>query len=507
MKAVSIAGFILCCCFLVQGQKNEYPFRLEDYRRPELTFQSLILSPSSRLSTGKDNDGSRTRDDYGAQTEFSVRLKQHKYRRRWEYRGEYSAGGDLYQSGGSGSDSSSLSHNDYSETNNDYRLFSRADLHGRYYHTYLFFTGLSGELHFSTDSRTRHNLLSYHEDYRDILEAETDEYVKRKDYSVSGRIDLGVGRITDVTSAAVALNMFDRIKAVTGALPALSRKQIQNVAEQIELLKAKRFLDYREGRIAVMDSLYSLLLENRIVESHSAGVTMELLDQWDYAYRQNRKSGVECRITPAVEYNWSRYGSLDSLKEVFVSQNGDSLRLRNKRLTEKENESKVMLSGSCEFNKPLGRFFQFTAAARADAGLNQQSNKSMVNDTLLSGYSGKYPEAKLIADAELSWYPSTRTTFRLRMNGNYHRLSDYMERSYNYGSGIIRTIYDEMIQDYRRTDIDVSLNLQYYFSRNLTLNAGCNFRYTDLYSEWARIVDSRRTSDFSLQTSLEYQIF
>lgn len=499
MKAVSIAGIILCCSFLVQGQKNEYPFRLENYRRPELTFQSLILSPSSRLSTGKDDDGSRTRDDYGAQTEFSVRLKQHKYRRRWEYRGEYSAGGDLYKNGGSGSDSSYRSKNDYSETSSDYRLHSRSDLHGRYYHTYLFFTGLSGDLQFSTDSRTRHKLLSYHED--DILERETDEYVRWKNYSVSGSIDLGVGRITDVTSAAVALNMFDRIKAVTGSLPALSRNQIQNVAEQIELLKEKRFLDYREGRIAVMDSLYSLLLEHRIVESHSARVTMELLDQWDYAYRQSRKTGVECKLSPAVEYSWSSDRSLDSLKEVFVSQNGDSLQFRNRRLTDKENDSKVMLSGSCEFNKPLGRFFQFTAAARAEAGLNQESNKSIVNDTLRSEYCGKYPEAKLFADAELSWYPSTRTTFRFRMYGDYHRLSDYMERKYNHVS------FDEMNQDYRRTDIHVSLNLQYYFSRNLTFNAGCNFRHTDLYHEGARATDSRKASDFSLQTSLEYQIF
>ncbi len=480
---------VACIALLSYSESHDYPFNLSDYYHPEFFQQGLVLTPSASIYS---NQHQKSDLEYSnSQGELTSRYFYQIHRKVWQLSGNYSLYGNGYKTHSVDSNYSSL----YDLTSGSSYVNIELKNSGRYYFSGPVFVG--GQV----DLRSGYNRY-HHEDVTirsswDIMGPShyyspsfSSSREKSTDHSKNALVEIvfGYGGISDVTYPAVVMNMIDRIGTLQSGV-SVTRNQIQNLASKIELLKRERFLDFRENRIDVIDSLYRIFVKEAVIDSQSVKIAMELLDQWDYAFYQNRTAGKEVRIGPFINYheqNYTRWSHRNT-----YTYNSDE-----ERITYQPG-----LKLYAQYARPLGRFYQFSTRAIAKISTQTTDILSSYYYSSLSQREG-FPEASLFYYAGLAWYPNTRTSIKGSIEASYYRAYDFTERSFipeNYR-------YGPDYQDNRRTQIGFGLSLDYYLSRNISLqiNGGLSYR-DEYYSELFSI--AQKSLQYNLQSSLQYQVF
>lgn len=156
------------------------------------------------------------------------------------------------------------------------------------------------------------------------------------------------------------------------------------------------------------------------------------------------------------------------------------------------------------YAEPLGRFVQFSTRASALGSVSKRESLDFYSYGTGQKIRESYPEAMLHYYIGLAWYPSTRTSITGSMDADYFRAYDYDYIEYipeDYGY-----YYRRDSQDIRKTEIDFSVSVDYYLSRNVFFTIRGGVGYTDTYASFESS-QKRKEWDYRLESSLRYQVF
>jgi hypothetical protein len=248
---------------------------------------------------------------------------------------------------------------------------------------------------------------------------------KTSDQSFNLPIQLffGHGSVYDVTSGAIAMNVFDRILGKgTSEKPAISHR-VKNYANTIDLLRNKRVFDNRESFIADIAELCDSLQPESDTTLTPRQV-MEIADEWQYGQTQVRMNGMEISIGPeATGY---------ILNQNFTYNNGNSDELaprigfsdypwdKKEALVPdyKKNYNSysagLVLIVNITYAKPLSRRFQYDGSLLYSYDIFNGNAKTVDSLFRIS------PQDHLnhfTLDNTFSWFANLRTT--LNFDGQY----------------------------------------------------------------------------------------
>jgi hypothetical protein len=331
----------------------------------------------------------------------------------------------------------------------------------------------------------------------------------------------GWGRIKDVTFGAVALNMFDRISDVLPGSAGISTDQIQDFAAFIEKRKRLRAFDSRMALIENIDTLCRYLVDNRAISGPSSAVTMELSDQWQYAFTQNRQAGLALSLYPGIMVNYSRHHLTDTASSWIDTLDYD-LRLIDAdldnarkvrsysetayRLHEYQTELIYCLNSTFQVARPLSRFFQANGRLDVNMHWNHYFARSVPSYIGESDYETLLPTLEIDASFLFAYYPDTRTTFAFGPNVSYDRSFNYLiNENKNRGTTMVLVNNDPHF-DFRGMDIEFPLNFIYYISPRLQYRVSAATYLRSYYSS-DQTVTKGWYSTYTVGAGLTYQFF
>lgn len=352
-----------------------------------------------------------------------------------------------------------------------------------------------------------------------------------KDHSIGcyAGIRTGAGHIDDVSFAVAALNILDRIAETEKSYKGCSASQVQQLAVLIEKMRKRRFFDSRIAFIENIDTLCAFLRESGVADEISPRSVLEIADQWNYVFYQQRAKGFFLMLNPDVEYS-CRFQQTEITRSRCDQQVTKPFEFINDRendvdgcelSTEKDNEGAKTksldygLQLTARYERPLSRYFQLSLHLQADGQISRQWIRSW--DTYYPrrvDYSYAYPMASTSESVSLAYYPNTRTSIKISESIGYRRTLDYfaMERT-----GIDADLLPSKnnFSD-RQLSMSLSGNASYYFSPRLKADVNINVGWDDSYQlsyaspPWEELdyrAMSSRFFDYSLRTGLSWLLF
>jgi hypothetical protein len=517
------------------GQVQDYPFRIEDYRNAGFSQQKLEIYPTADFSGSSSviNADSRVLGNNrdlagGASHQAAV------HRSNWEYYGIHTIYGHWQGS-------------EQTSTNDSMPLFpresnysSRSDLwfnvsfseSAKRYFRGILFGGIDASLEVlrqpagnDKSEVTGASIIGANPDSVLVWKTENENRSSYNYVTFSMKPTLGSGGISNVTYAAVALNMLDRIAAVSGKKPDLSASQINEFARYLEKRKRTWAFDYREGRIDNLDSIMGWLIREKAVDRENTRMTMEIFDQWDYGYQQERLAGIEWKLYPLFQYG--HYSTTRKQEErtwdtSMVWIKGRTIKAPDPVHTE---YSETSTSTNTNFSYGAGTFLNFAKPWRRFWQINAQMGaawKMRQNNYLSSAlYRGNvseqqseqvssYPELSLEGAARLSWFPTTRTTCMAGLFFMYTRTYNYQKNSSHFLSSV-QDLSEELdrTNDIREAIGQVFASITYYLSSSLSYQVNGTVGYSDLYANQMSPYNQKNTKvwRYSLNTGLTWRVF
>ncbi len=490
-----------------QGGSNnigstDYGFDLSAYRPPEYVRHGLVLSPYVSLrgigldhyqfdpDSTSDTTSIEKRNYSGIDADLGTRY----FREAFTLDREYSLRTSVDVDGGFSPEKEweyspyyfrEITVEESFSTRFSYWLYTQFEK--RYYLGRAFFIGGFLDGGFSDnpvgDSRSTEKSLQRRTDSLRLY-----SYVEREGNSrYSGlnaklKLSSGVGRVYDVTAGAVSQNMFDRL-ATLSSVRGLSSEDVRNLSVVLDRLRERRILDSRKGKIETIDSIITFLRNEDILESVSAGAVMEIVDQYEYAFKQVRRTGRRLTVNAVgqIRQNVSNHDRKVRQYDENVPLSGglrdqiddmnepDSLGETHTKEEDRNSGTAFGISVDFVYTEPLGRFRQLTATAENVYVRNYEVTRTAEEEILpertdtSSVTKLAYPEVHGLLELRLSWYPNTRTTASITLNGNYLYEFDYL---YKYIDGEKQSLDN----DVWKLESSVGCRLEYYLSPRVTVN-------------------------------------
>ncbi len=248
-----------------------------------------------------------------------------------------------------------------------------------------------------------------------------------------------------------------------------------------------------------IDSLFFYLKKNNTIgfDSNSARIAMELSDQWEFADKHIRESGIKYKIYPSCDFRFSQmfydnehiYGSQNiSYNENFTKDQIINLPPINNLISEGLSDQdytkqSYLFNMGVIFRKPINRYFQLNIDFIANIGIERYSSEMSSGDDIITFTSPKnyniYPTGNINFNSLIGFYLNTRTAISFSSSASYLRNWDYLKYKYD-GDNKIDT--DDSF-DMRNLNFDMKLNLEYYISPRLSFNVSCGLNYYDYYSQ------------------------
>jgi hypothetical protein len=332
----------------------------------------------------------------------------------------------------------------------------------------------------------------------------------------------GWGRIRDVTFAAVALGMLDRLKTVHPQSRGLDAARVQDFASYIEKRRRQRSFDGRLSLIENIDSLSQYLVDGKALDGPSSAATMELADQWAYAFSQKRQAGIEVSLYPGISVEYARTSVSrknsqwrDSLLYDLSLTDSDESGLgtmhslwEGSYLTKNYQTTVIYsLNTSFQFARPVNRYFQLRARADLSFLWNHYFARSAPSAFLQeTSYEQLLPVMDAAASCEMAYYPDTRTTFSLAPNASYHRSFNYfVNKNWNSGTADIVANGDRH-NDFRGITLEFPLTIAYFVSPRLQYRIWASSLMGTFYSSQDSDTKAWR-STYALGAQATYQLF
>lgn len=271
---------------------------------------------------------------------------------------------------------------------------------------------------------------------------------------------VGVGRIEKVNDLWQGYYILKKLSQQNSFNRELQENDIFEFSRCISRLKNKRFFDYRLRRIAELQSLDSLLHQQKLIESTDISYFTTLNDYWSFPSYYERKSGKELKfqILPSLESDYYK---------------------SNNNYTAAPFKTNLVSKIQFDCSKQMNLFW--------DRDLHLEAN----NSTLLTKNSDVFVEYPgnlfgTYASFGFGFYPDTRT--RLKITGHYSGNESMFQ-------------YSESITKYWLNDFGLKLEASYYISPQLQISGNLNGNY--YFSKY----NSNHGHDIYYNLSLNYAIF
>ncbi len=561
-KNIALALLVLICISKAAVSDSTYNFPLSSYVPTDYFRHYLMVSPMLRSQYYGMNKvfNSYDQSKYNNQN-GDLQLSIHHEYKKYNHYFEFSGTSDLL-----GRESSYFSSNEYglempsyegkinSFHASDFNYEFKTNNAGRWYYRENTFLSYLLKLEFNqrpwdknrSDTRRIYPLPPYSQDSLVLnLENSMDNSDTHR-ISVDGTFPVGFGRINDVSFPARIYFILERIQQRTNKkiildIPAMNR--LQSLVETRR--KERMFVDTRAADIYDIETLAQSLSEKSGLDHLPAGAILEMADEWSYSQRQNRKSGWDIKAFPYFRFefdgSWRNTKStshFDTLTMAQIDTRAKILALDSKTIgNESGNEywnssylgtRRFGLGMAFAYEKPIHRFYQFSASASARLekfnGASRERNRSTFYDSELPANSAfksskklqyEFPAAESEGNFNLSWYPSTRTTFGLSGTADYRVQFDYTGSKKEMTDSIGRIPY----QDVRRLNITGQFYGNYFLSPRLGLLSGINFNKSIWHTKdglmdgiqgesiYQASVESGRFSNYGFNCSIQYYLF
>jgi hypothetical protein len=292
-------------------------------------------------------------------------------------------------------------------------------------------------------------------------------------FSVSIPLKVGFGRIEQVQDARQAIYIFDELALVERTGTSKTDEEVIELAQHISRLRNKRYFDSRNGWMEQMESLDSLLQANNHITSQDVRYFTTLADMWGFAGSPVRRSGNRVSLAIYPGYIWEKN------KNANASD--------NQKNTSTTNRLDIFLGPEFVHEKPLNLYWQNSFHANAYFTYYKFKNAEV-------GVPGFLAEVT----HGIGFYPNTRTAMTF-FNG-----FDYVSESYESSHNTM---------DFNKFGFRSHLNINYYFSPQLRIQASASFSTSgeNSHLKYLSDVHSIETSSgrkfFSYNMSLVYKIF
>lgn len=344
--------------------------------------------------------------------------------------------------------------------------------------------------------------------------------------SLNSGFDLSVGKgwVADVTAAAVALQMVDRIGTLSGEHPRLTNDQIDSLSWLLDRFRRKRIFDSRINDIETTDTLCQYLVNKKILPKETVRMAMEMRDIRTYGFNQPRFSGMEIKLSPIAQVNFNRTDNHSSTMAMDSTGPFDPA-LQPKDLSSWPLAPSVTresymssfaysygLTGSGEFSRPFWRDFEVDGALEMSGAMISRSDSSYSTSYDSSYSKGTYPNAHVNISAGCKWYPSIRSTisftneYSFSKDFNYRTLT-FRGISYQTGMNLWQgTFTENAFTSALYASYYVSPQCAYSVRMTLSYNQGKNRSLSDLYyymADWWNV----RSWNLGIGVNLTYAIF
>ncbi len=331
----------------------------------------------------------------------------------------------------------------------------------------------------------------------------------------------GWGRIRDVTFGAVALNMLDRLRDVLPSSEGISADKVRDFAAFIEKRRRLRAFDDRLALIGNIDTLSRYLIDKRVLSGPSSAATMELADQWLYAFSQNRQAGLEFSLYPGIMFDYSRHNSsdnsgawIDSLAYDLQLADADADNARKSRSYEEtayrqhqyQTQLTYCLNSTFQAAKPMSRFFQISGRIDLNFHWNHYFARNAQSDIAEVEYETLLPTMEAGVSCLFAYYPDTRTAFTFGPNVSYNRSYNYLINGNKIHGTPPAAVKNDLHFDFRRTEIELPLSLLYYVSPRLLYRiSAATYTKSDYGSDQSTTKGWYYT--YAIGAGLTYQVF
>jgi hypothetical protein len=518
--------------YSIFGQDHD-AFDIGAYQPPDYTYQELIVIPaiainntdSSYNNTGILASEKRTSLYSGSRYSLYPSHRFHLYSKRLEF-GSYNFINSRYEaSPWSKKETDDVLSDDRFFTGNHAAsaTFQSIDSAKLYYPSGAFIGALAGvgvaiensnlnsgsSRQLKSDTATR---ISY------FKSSSTSEF-----YSPSFSLFLGCGwgRIRDVTFGAVALNMLDRIHEVLPQSAGISAEGVQNFATFIEKRRRRRAFDGRLAFIAHIDTLSQYLADTRAITGPSSAITMELADQWLYAFTQNRQAGLAFSLYPGITIDYlnnrssnTAYSWRDTLNydlqlidaDVGNARRGQLYREESNRINQYQTEFNYRINSTIQMAKPINRFFQINGQVDVNFYWNHYFDRSIPSDQSETDYETLLPVFEADASCMFAYYPDTRTTFSFVPDVSYNRSFNYLINKNKLHGTEMTIVKHDLHNDFRGVNLAFPLNIIYYASPRLQYRITASTVLRSYYSS-EQSVSKAWYSTSEINIGLTYQLF
>jgi hypothetical protein len=334
---------------------------------------------------------------------------------------------------------------------------------------------------------------------------------------------VGTGWIADMTGAAIALHMTDCVTRLRRGSGKFSNAQLQDLACAIDRLRRRRIFDSRIANIESVDTLCQILVAEKLADTATARLAIEINDIWNYGFSQPRYWGREFKVSPivTVTYDETRssntFNYLDSVGPYDPSITTDDVAgwPRTATSTSVRRHKQFHLSygaiAHAGFSKPYGRHFELDGSIEISGTMNTLRDSLYSNDPgNPQVFNGTYPNATGGLSVVLSWFPTLRSTVTL-----YNKLEgsgDFYFRSLTKSGPAYFSAWEYSQRRLYSLESVTSLSASYFVSPRCSYGVWGTLRYGSgskrNYWNWPYGSSwGLRNLDFSVGTNLTYALY
>jgi hypothetical protein len=437
-KLMAILPMALLFSSLLNAQYTD--FDISKYKLPDIKMSSLdfTFDLNHSFQSIKLDLNNTTQQDYNTRNFGGLFYPRfYHFRNKSNYQGSQFASiyvsPDYYKR--------SESDNDVSK-NNNFRIDGNLSSYNKFYNSSFNFIEVDPSITYSYDN-------SYD------VSTSSSERDKLNYFNISAPVSVGHGRIEPVEDARLAVYILDELSKHDKIINQPTEAKILELAAEISKIKRKRFFDFRIRRIAELQAVDSFLVANNIVSSNDIVYFTQLSDQWDYASGPARNSGFAVNFGINDEISLSNTKSKILYDETFTAND-----------TSRINKYTTGAFARMQYSKPLNLCWQ------TDLSLKLSYDYSMTRDPSEgSSITDDYNTHILYPDLSysLEYLPNSRTSIGLSI-GTTYRFTTGKRKASDVINGSMsgNDFYTH-----------AGINMYYYFSPQLRLQAIWNLQYYD----------------------------
>jgi len=350
-------------------------------------------------------------------------------------------------------------------------------------------------------------------------------YSNARDYRISFQITPGWGRMYPGQYAATALYVVNELDRAGILIAQPTFEQMQELTELIYQRRNELIIDSRIHRLESLESIYTYLSDNGLVETGQCYGAFVFQDVWDYFPRDDRNFGFMIRAGGGLMYTYS--SSHISIDEYDVSTSqyvipGDTTytnvneNTRTTYIYSRGEQRTPFTIVTLEYSKPLDFRWQLDIAAGATVNLSPsrtqlQDNIRYENGTLRTYSEDRYEseaDYTIDADIDVTYILNSRTRGRLLSSFTYDHENQRNQRMQYDQAGYLSNETTELAEtNVRYTYFAMRPTLEYRLSIPTTLIVSVNYNYSKREQEYIDHTSNSAVWSYSATIQLNHYLF